>query len=201
MADISLQHPERFRLSGHLQPNAIGFSQHWYPRKWQRTSGCGPTNAATLMHYTIDGVRSQDAAQALMQKAWQHVTPGWLGVMRAAHFDRGYRAMSGTFGLHAERHLFSIPPLLPAPSHDDFFHFIYTRLQADQPIAFLNRHSRTAGIDNWHWVTIIAADTSGTDVTILDGGVLRHVDIGHWLATGRLGGALLSYTHVPMIKE
>ncbi|MDR3314559.1 MAG: hypothetical protein LBS96_08935 [Oscillospiraceae bacterium] len=190
---IELKHPEALLVGG----QSIGGSQEWYPKLWQRKSGCGPTNAALLVWYmartrpSLAGLcETGDGAKAdfvrLMQVMFGYVTPRWKGVNTyekfAGLFD--YLAQNGAGALLAPDHC--APEAAAA--------FIQEKLLADCPVAFLNLDSGSVrGMDSWHWMTVIGFDAQTQRVKYCDQGEAKEFLLPQWIETSKRGGLFVSF--------
>jgi len=203
----ALSWPQLFIMQLENGRSCRGARQDWYPTEWQRKAGCGPTTAATLLAYLShtrpelaalypSGSRAQSDFSGLMEKLWEHVTPGRKGVHSLRMFSGGMVSFA------AERHCvlhtreLDIPRFrLARPTFSQCAAFLRTGLGADCPVAFLNFSSgKVPYLDDWHWVPIIAMeqqDSGQTLCTILDGGKARKIDFRLWYQTSRTGGGLV----------
>jgi len=173
----------------------VGGSQGWYSKRWQRLSGCGPTNAALMAWYLAQakpeyaalcdvGVRSKDDFLRVMNDMFGYVKPGVQGVNHAAKFARGMETYAGKRGLplqldwmETRKNLFYAEP------------FLLEALQRDLPVAFLNLHSgNQPQLDAWHWMTIIAFDPDSALVHCCDQGKIVKFSLRQWHKTSKLGG-------------
>lgn len=187
--DTHVTNPHCFRLPGHISPGAFGFSQEWYPGKWQRVSGCGPTTAAMLYHYITCNssyfpdppIATQEDAVHLMQAFWQQMTPGALGLFNPHTFIRGFTRFGAAHG-----YTFTAQKLLCHARRRDVsrvLDFIQTGLNNDCPVAFLNLHSNVQSISSWHWMPIVglSRQSQSCAATVLDYGYRRTVPLVQWL--------------------
>ncbi len=181
----------------------IGGSQAWYPRYWQRMSGCGPTSAANQIWYLARsrprlrpllhaGSGNDKAAFVRLQlEMFNFITPGMGGVNKSRIFTRGAVAFGKARGVSLAAHALDIPKGA-RPGPDEMRDFIETGLRGDCPVAFLNLASGDQRqLESWHWVTVIALDGETLEATVSDQGRLLTVDLAQWLRTSRLGGAFV----------
>ncbi|MCX7773006.1 MAG: hypothetical protein N2376_07840 [Clostridia bacterium] len=192
----------------------VGGSQNWYPIKWQRISGCGPTAASNLMWYMI---RSQPELQslshseqndrnsfvALMSEIFTFITPGMGGVNTSTIFTEGALKYAAAHGVALKPHVMEIRKRpFKRPSSDEVSAFIHSALQANKPVAFLNlSNGKLTNLESWHWVTIIALETventGAMTALITDQGLTFEIDLTKWLKTSILGGALVWFELEP----
>ena len=68
-----------------------GACQEWYPTRFRRMTGCGPTAAANLLACASEGVPfgTAEARVAVMQTMWNYLTPGVRGLHRVRKFKMG----------------------------------------------------------------------------------------------------------------
>ena len=81
----SLSQPERLDILGPEGAVTRGADQEWYPDRWQRLAGCGPTSASVIFAYVSrthpelsplcrEDVTGREAFTALMGRVWEYVT-------------------------------------------------------------------------------------------------------------------------------
>lgn len=177
-----------------------GFDQEWYSKLWQRRAGCGPTTASTLISYNTNRVQggSKAASVVLMEELWGYVTPGIMGVHTVAHFTRGLREYLVKKHLGFEIAALSVPiDRANRPSFAQVREFLVSRLEADQPIAFLNLNNGEAeNLDPWHWVTIVGIEQHKTDgpffAHVYDAGARFLVNLSLWYETTTRPGGFAS---------
>lgn len=198
---IRLQHMDA--LDVHDGPTTYkAGSQHWYTKSWQRTAGCGPTNATALLHYlasTREGcaplcpcdANSKAGFLQLMQAVWQYVRPGAMGVYSTARFARGAIAYAKANGVALKADSLPIGiKLLGRRNYEKASLFISQTLAQDLPVAFLNlSNGSLANLGSWHWVTIVAIE--GDNVMICDQGQMRRINLRQWVDTSALGGGFV----------
>ncbi len=182
--------------------HTIGGSQLWYRERWPRMSGCGPTAASNIVWYyarsrpelhSLCDVGGADRAHflRLMDEMFTFVTPGFQGVNSAAIFTDGIMRYGAARGANIATHV-----LEAGRSADEYAvrDFIEGALKLDAPIAFLNlSNGALENLESWHWVTIVALDERMT-ASIADQGRIFEIDLGLWLKTTMLGGALVYAT-------
>lgn len=198
---LSLSHPEYFTVTGPDGQAYRGADQDWYPLRWQRRAGCGPTTAATILGYLAQ-VHSALAPMvpgdflAYMEALWSHATPGAQGLDQAESFVLGCRSFALSKGCVLLGETLEIPhrEKAPRPSLETCRDFLAEALYADLPVAFLNYSSGSLdNLDNWHWVPLIGMEEEESGklpCLILDGGEEKVIDFTQWLNTSTLGGAL-----------
>lgn len=210
MEKVLIRHPCLYRIYDETTGALCnGFRQAWYPTRWQRLSGCGPTNAAAILYYlenceqadsglfgAAEGGAAATSGQALqwMQLLWRYVKPTMHGVSSTAQFIQGLRAYAHASSL--ELHIESCD--IPAdprgrPDAAQMARFIGEALRNDRPVAFLNLHNGgEPELDDWHWVTITVLENreDGDWIAgILDDGLEKQVNLTQWLiGTKRDGG-------------
>lgn len=188
----------------------VGGSQEWYPEKWQRMSGCGPTAAANLIWYLA---RSQAGMQSLcdvgdadrthfltlMEAMFTFVTPGKGGVNRADLFVKGVIGYGQVHGVALSAKVLEIPMMSRRrPTLAQMREFLLTALDGDKPVAFLNlSNGRLKNLEGWHWVTIMGLDTETMVAQISDQGRILDIALHTWLKTSALGGAMVYLTVEP----
>ena len=198
---LSLSHPEYFTVTGPDGQAYRGADQDWYPLRWQRRAGCGPTTAATILgylaqsHFSLAPMVPGDLL-AHMEALWSHATPGARGLDRAENFVLGCRSFALSKGCVLLGKTLEIPHREKAsrPSLETCRDFLAEALYADLPVAFLNYSSGSLdNLDNWHWVSLIGMEEEESGklpCLILDGGEEKVIDFTQWLNTSTLGGAL-----------
>lgn len=205
--EYSISWPEVLSLRQEARKSCRGAKQEWFPTDWQRKAGCGPTTAATMAAY-LSHVRpeltalypsgSQNKADflELMERMWQHVTPGRKGVNSLRMFTDGFKSFAAERQCMIHTRELDIPRLrILRPSFSQCVAFIRTGLSCDCPVAFLNfSRGRVHNLDSWHWVPIIAMEQQENGQTlcsILDGGRERKIDFRLWYMTSMTGGGLI----------
>lgn len=189
-----------------LAPDGVntGGSQDWYPLKWQRMSGCGPTAASNLIWHLA---RSNAALQSLcdignadqahflklMKEMFTFVTPGIGGVNSACLFAEGVIRYGQAHGASLHAQVLEIPNMpRRRPSLEQMRDFIVNALQLGMPLAFLNLTNGTLNnLDGWHWVTIMALETDTMVAQMSDYGRVLEIELQAWLKTSILGGAMV----------
>jgi len=180
-----------------------GADQEWYPLSWQRRAGCGPTTASQLLLYNsrrhpelgIMAVKDKEGMVALMEEVWTYITPGIMGVHVVSHFTKGLERYLADHDIDLAVTSLAIPKQREArPSFSEVEAFITSRLEAGQPVAFLNLGSGgIKNLDPWHWVTVVGLFQVREDtpvmVNIYDAGNSFPIDFSTWYElTGRSSG-------------
>lgn len=202
-----LSRPDLFDLETESGSICHGARQEWYPTEWQRKAGCGPLTAATILSYLShtrpglsvlypSGSRSQAEFVGLMERVWEHMTPGRLGVNSLHMFTNGVASFAGARHCILHTRELDIPRFrLARPTFSQCVAFLRTGLSADCPVAFLNfSRGKVPYLESWHWVPVIAMEqqSSGPVIcTILNDGKERKIDFRLWYQTSRTGGGLV----------
>ena len=193
---VALTKPDGLKLTGINGETYIGGSQEWYKDSWHIASGCGPIAASNLIWFRTQPQGGQGQYIDLMSEMYTYLTPGMKGINTSALF------MGGISRYGMEHSLNILPRALDIPNRprrrpdiDMVRKFIISALNADAPVAFLNRsNGKVSNLENWHWVTIIAFDTDILHAQISDYGKVSELDISKWLRTSILGGAFVFLT-------
>jgi len=202
---IALENPHLFDIALPDGTMAAGGDQLWYTDLWAQKAGCGPVAACNMVWYLgrcspelatlCDlGEADQAAFLSLMQEMFTHIKPGKGGIHSSALFAPGLERYCAKRGLPLRTACLEIPrkPRC-APSLEEARAFLTRWLGSGWPVAFLNlSNGRLRRPDSWHWVTIIAVCPETLRVRISDGGKLYEANLGTWLQTSVLGGALVA---------
>ena len=202
----SLPHTDYFSLTSPQGEVCQGGNQDWYRDPWQRRAGCGPTTAATVLAYlakahpALSGLAPQGDPVwtdflAYMEELWAYVTPGSRGLDRPEAFTVGCRSFALSRGCVLTEQILEIPALDQGarPTLEACRAFLCAALNAGCPVAFLNFSNGTLhNLDSWHWVPLIALNEWEDTLlcSVLDEGQEKVIDLGLWLQTAQLGGAL-----------
>ncbi|HWT76963.1 MAG TPA: hypothetical protein VN258_19865 [Mobilitalea sp.] len=184
-----------------------GSNQDWYGKRWQRLSGCGPSAVANVIYYLSRTREKQDSYPALtkeeclafMNEIWNYVTPSFGGVSSTAMLCKGMNSYLKEKNLNIQMDSIDIPKKKSLrPDVKQVLQFIMDALKKDSPVTFLNlEHGTILELESWHWVTIVSleyeTDGSTAFVEILDGGLLKRIDLLQWLNTTKLGGGFVSF--------
>ncbi len=175
-----------------------GCDQRWFATEWQRSAGCGPSVASTILLYMnrrhaspASGPRDRDFIAARMEEVWQYVTPTDCGIPSTKMFCDAVRAYGAAKGLAFECHICDVPEHAPSrPDFAELSEFLDAALEKDIPVAFLNLcNGNEKNLDHWHWVTVISRE--GSLVHILDEGIVKIVDLAKWRDTTKQGGGFV----------
>jgi len=203
MKSTHLVELKKFELIEDLsQEISFGLNQEWYPSKWQRLSGCGPTAASSLIYYTFTNDLSLNklAAIKLMEDVWKYVTPGMGGVYKRSMFTSGLERYFETNKINSRISSIEITKNKKTRLRlVETIAFIEEGLTMNSPIAFLNLdNGDEKKLDEWHWVVISGIDVheahSQVFIHIIDDGKLFAVDLELWLRTTKKGGAFVYFT-------
>lgn len=209
MVTTSLKNRDIFKITNEDGLNIhYGCDQEWYMTEWQRNSGCGPTVVTNIMHY-LNNIHahpnnnitptSKIEALLMMEDVWQYVTPTMHGIPTTKLLYDYVVVYSKAKLLNIKLEFINIEDnQLTRPEFHHLLSFLYTALENDTPIAFLNLdNGDEKGLDSWHWVTIIsleyAEDESSAMIEILDAGIIKKIDLAKWFNTTNLGGGFVSF--------
>ncbi|WP_455718578.1 hypothetical protein [Anaerosporobacter sp.] len=201
---IKLKKTELFQIR---EGNRIfnGPDQSWYPKRFQRMAGCGPTACSNIMWYlsqtkekykglcTYDGI-TYEGFLKLMEDVWKYVTPGLMGVNKLEIFEKGAISYGKDKGYDLSCKSLRIPSknLISDAGIEEAFDFIEEALVEDLPVAFLNlSNGQLSNLESWHWVTIYDLDREKGSVSILDQSRLEEIDLRLWLKTTSKGGGFV----------
>lgn len=186
-----------------------GCQQLWYPKKWQRLSGCGPTVATNLFFYLShkhahleleESSKSKVNWISLMEEMWKYVTPSLRGVNTTQMFYKPLSAFMKSKGISTDYRFFDISKeIARRPEFREILNFLEEALTQDVPVAFLNLdNGEVENLDRWHWVTIISLECSEDEnrasANILDEGQIKSIDLTLWYNTTTLGGGFVYFT-------
>jgi hypothetical protein len=183
-----------------------GCDQEWYPSKWQRMSGCGPTAASNLYLYNMRDIkryRTFDEGLEVMEEIWHYVTPRFGGGVNTTKiFTDGFTKLLKEKGREFTFEVLEVPQkkTLRRPI-SEVREFMTRAIEDNLPIAFLNLHNgEEVQLDSWHWVTVVGIETSPKDelyLDIFDAGKLISVNLDHWYAKTKKGGGFVVYRIQP----
>jgi len=203
MKSTHLVELKKFELLDDLsQEITFGLNQEWYPSKWQRLAGCGPTAASSLIYYAFSNnlTLKKDTAIKLMEDVWNYVTPGMGGVYKRSMFTSGLERYFDINKITSNIQSIEITKSKKTRlSLKDTIDFIDNGLNMNSPIAFLNLdNGDEEKLDEWHWVVISGIDIheshSQVFIHIMDDGKLFAIDLELWLRTTKKGGAFVYFT-------
>lgn len=173
-----LHHTEFFKVMCPDGKTAMGGSQKWYPLRWQRAAGCGPTSAANLMWYmarshpelrnlvvTGDGDYEYTHFLDLMREVFSCFTPGIRGINSSALFIDGVKRYASARGIDLIPHALEVPASRrKRPDIGTVGDFITAALLQESPVAFLNlSRGKLKTLESWHWVTIMGCNRDSGD--------------------------------------
>lgn len=188
-----------------------GCDQEWYPTKWQRVSGCGPTAVSNIVCYLKQRRLPEKAekprltrarCRRLMEDVWKYVTPTADGIPTAEILCKGIRAYADAKKLPVKLSVLNIPePRGKRPAFSSVLAFLADALRDDIPVAFLNLdQGEEKSLDSWHWVTAVSLeyeDRGAAELEILDEGKVKRVDLSLWYRTSSLGGGFVRVNPAP----
>lgn len=205
--NYELKTPELLEIACPTGDSVMGGSQKWYPGRWERAAGCGPTTASNLIWYLARsrpelrmlydaGSATKERFVELMRELYRSMPPGIGGVNKPVIFTDGITRFCDARGLALAPHVLEVSSKLPErPDTHCVSEFIITALQSDSPVGFLNLDSGTVkNLETWHWVTIIGFDAESISATIIDKGQKQVISLNEWLITSRRGGAMVYLT-------
>ncbi len=179
-----------------------GSDQEWYPAKWQRMAGCGPSAVTNILYYlSFHGHENsqefvlRSAYLQFMEQVWEYVRPTIQGIPKTSILKKGIMAYGRAKHLPLDVYTLDVPKE-KRPDFLTVLKFIESGLAGDVPVAFLNLHNgEEKMLDSWHWVTIISLeyeeDGRKAGITILDAGSIKKVDFKKWFKTTRAGGGFV----------
>jgi len=188
-----------------------GCMQEWYQKYLKRLSGCGPTVATNIILYINQNKNNIEMEEqynkkkdciVLMNEVWNYVTPTIRGVNTIKIFYNGILSYAKIKGINLEYEILDFPEdKTLRPNFSEVLNFIDKSLQIDSPVAFLNLHNgKEKKLDRWHWVTIISIeyeiDHDVVNVEILDGGIVKKIDLLLWCNTTTLGGGFVYFKSI-----
>lgn len=177
----------------------FGYDQEWYPERWQKLAGCGPTTGAAIAAYVEakeEGkvVASQAAAEEKMLAFWPYATPRMHGLYKTRWLMEGLNSYFADYGLRGRAEMMTVPLLGPMrPSMEALTDFIAEGLSADAPLGFLCLHNGgIRSLYSWHWMPLAALDTgAGAAATVLDEGRAITFDLAAWRSATPFGGGFV----------
>lgn len=213
MSKISIAQPNFLKLLDELSHKVyFGCNQEWFPTKWQRLAGCGPTVACNMIFYINntpsafglgENANSKDSCLSLMKEIWKYVTPTKQGIPATKMFYEALLNYTKTKGLNVEYDFCDVSEdKSRRPELSEIIDFLESALMKDAPVAFLNLcNGEVKNLDKWHWVTIISMeyteDKNDAFVSILDEGLIKKIDLALWRKTTTLGGGFVYFTAAP----
>jgi len=209
MVTRSIKYREIFKIIDEDALNAhYGCDQEWYKTEWQRRSGCGPTVVTNIVHYlnymqcgcnkALPPMTKREAL-LMMEDVWKYVTPTMNGIPTTELLYDYVIKYTKAKTLNIKLSIINIKENQELrPEFHDLLLYIDKSLQNDTPIAFLNLdNGDEKQLDSWHWVTIISLtyseDGSTALIDILDGGVIKKINLAKWFYSTILGGGFVSF--------
>jgi len=217
MSVLELKKPELLLVEDDRGQRLVGGDQLWYPKKGYIPSGaCGAAVAACILAYLLRsrpeyyaavnaGVETPGLAEPLsdvvntkagflkFMKLIYPLFPPRAGGLMSDDFCEGIGAFGKEYGLPLEGERLLIPVTRSKRhSADVVTDFIPGSLKRDMPVAFLTLSAGKAeGLENWHWVSILAFDAKTNMARIANNCVVSWTDLEAWLDTSIMGGAFV----------
>jgi hypothetical protein len=207
---MSISDANLLRLfDANTQEACYGCDQKWYGTEWQRLAGCGPTTVCNIILYLNHtrpafGLKpvlgSKENALAFMEDVWNFVTPGRHGIPTTKMLYEAVLTYAKAKGSNVEYRVCDVPEEKSTrPEFADVVVFLKGALSQDAPIAFLNLcNGDERNLDSWHWVTLVSmdyeADGRRAFVHVLDGGLIKKIDLALWYHSTSLGGGFVYFT-------
>ena len=135
---------------------------------------------------------TKDGYLEFMKRVYRFLYPR-VGGLLACHFLEGIAELANEHRIPVSAECLRVPiAQTKRPSFAKAAEFICSSLDANIPVAFLILSGGgVAGLDTWHWVTILAIDDELKSVEILDNTVTLWADLGIWLETSIMGGSFI----------
>jgi len=182
-----------------------GGNQIWYPTRFQRDAGCGPTTASHLIWYLsqtrtkcqdlcpYNGNKPEGFLQ-LMEDIWNFITPKSMGVNNTDTFTNGAHRYGSHKGIELICQTLIIPKIPGTrPTSKEMFGFLENAFSNDLPVAFLNlSNGSLTELESWHWVTLISTDSVNNTAKKYDQGIATDINLKQWLRTSLLGGGFVT---------
>ena len=209
MQKIIVKNPQLLDFTTPDGKLCTGGNQDWFDDHWHKMSGCGPIAASNLIWYQARS-RAELCAlcdienggyadfRTLMDSMFSHITPGRGGIHNSRLFIPGLLEYCQSRGVPMETDCLDIRRMpRSAPNVDEVRDFLVRWLEKDCLVAFLNlSNGKLVLPDSWHWVTIMSLEPEGMTALISDEGRTYEADMGKWIETSVLGGALVAL-HCP----
>lgn len=209
MIKKSISNPNMFKvLDEDSNEIYFGGNQEWYNTEWQRCSGCGPTAASNIIFYLNciyhhlelgESLNSKKNWLAFMEEIWNYVTPTERGIPSTKMFYEKVLHYAKAKGVNVEFHFCDLPEdKHQRPKLSEVLNFLESALSKNVPVAFLNLcNGEEKNLDSWHWVTIISLEYTEDEnhifVNILDGGIIKKIDLALWYNTTKQGGGFVYF--------
>ena len=208
MEKLALLNIEAFKIFDNgTETLSYGCDQQWFSTERQRSSGCGPSVASSILLYLNRSRQPNEETPccknrctAFMEEVWEHVTPQERGIPSTAMFCECLQAYAYSRKINITiRSLDIVEEKAIRLTLSEVLAFLESSLTNDTPIAFLNLcNGSEAILDRWHWVTIISMErnplTDNVTIEFLDEGIIKKIDVTQWYATTTLGGGFVSFT-------
>ena len=151
-----------------------GGSQNWFPKKFNKISGCGPVAAANITAYLsqtfpdkysalypYNGTINKKDFINHMVEIRKYVKPGIFGLTSVAQFADNVLAFSKSRGLSLVPHILDDK----SASIQDAINFILEALSQKLPLAILVLKHPVKEFEEytWHWMTIMDLKLSSED--------------------------------------
>jgi len=203
----NLLNPEFLKIICPDGKTATGGSQKWYPERWERAAGCGPTAASNIIWYMA---RSQPELRdlcdigdgdytrflALMREVFPCFNPGFRGINSSALFVNGVKRYASARGVDMIPHVLEIPASRrKRQGIGAVGDFITDAIRSDAPVAFLClSRGKLSALESWHWVTIMSYNKDMSSAMIANYGSEFEIDITEWRETSVLGGCFVHFS-------
>lgn len=202
----SIKNPELFKIKSTNGYTSFGGNQEWYSKNWHQRAGCGPTSAANITSYLAHVNKSKEMLYASkdlsivsftkhMDKLFQYVTPGSMGVNHIDMFTKGIKTYANNLDVELSIYSLSVERATRKSRNiNDLIAFIKKGLSNNSPIAFLAlSRGKEHRLQNWHWITITSVDINKDKViaTASDEGHPRQFDLSLWYLTTKMHGGLV----------
>lgn len=198
----SIRQPQLLQLKIEEQ-TFYGGHQRWYPTRFSRKRGCGPTTASNLLWY-LGQTRpecepllpaktpSAEDLFGLMFRVYSFVKPTVAGIFRPDRFAWGAARYGAACGVYLRARVLPVSVRKSRrPTKETVRDFLFAALQDDLPVAFLNRsNGKVPHLSRWHWVTLVGADEN-LQAEMYDQQRHETVDLDRWLEKSLLGGAFV----------
>jgi len=211
MVHYEISHPQLLEIrDGTYAETTFGPDQVWYPDRWLRKSGCGPTSASLLMAYyafTRPELRSLYIADDLtrhsfirqMQEMSRFIKPGMMGVDKISKYVDGVIQFADEKGITLSPHVFEVGEKNDARRNElqGLADFVSKGLSSDSPLGFLVlSRGNEKHLQNWHWITVTGADITEDTIraTASDEGKKKTFDLSLWYHTTSMNGGLVYFT-------
>lgn len=208
MRIISISNIDAFKvLDKGTHATTYGCDQRWFATERQRSSGCGPSVASSILLY-LNRPRSandkelccKNKCTAFMEEVWEYVTPKEKGIHTTEMFCESLQSYVLSKGLKLEFFCCDIPEeKLARPAISEIAFFLETAFLRDIPVAFLNLcNGSEENLDRWHWVTVISMGYEESEKSViihfLDEGIIKAINLALWRDTTTLGGGFVYFS-------